>query len=302
MPELPEVETVKNYLLKSPSITNKKITAITIPSSRLLHILKGTTLEKLKNNLLYNSIINIQRRGKYLLFYCKKQTSFIIHLGMSGKIIKKENENKIIQNQKTFNPKTKAEVFNAKNTSTKHLYFYLKLTGGIELFFYDPRTFGKIYLLPHPNPSLHPVFKKLGKEPLTTPLNILYGLWPFTSEKKIKPFLIEQSLIAGIGNIYADETLFASGINPLRKTKSIQLAEWKRLIICLRKILRKAITQQGSTIKTYKNPKNERGNYQENLMVYGKEGENCQNCHTTLHALKLQGRTTVYCPNCQKKN
>ncbi len=297
MPELPEVETTKNYLI--PHVLKTKIIGVKLPSSRLIKKEKKVSLKSFKENLLHNQITQITRRGKYLLFHFHQKISLIIHLGMSGKIIVKKRNNFLLS-KKIANPITKKEVFHPTEAQMKHLYFYLKFNHQKELFFYDPRTFGKIYLVAQNNPEQHLVIEKLGLEPLTAPQKALLDIHPIRSAKKIKTFLLEQNHLAGIGNIYANEVLFSTKINPLKKMRDVTPMEWEKLIHQLKITLQDAIDHLGTTISDYKNPDDSKGLYQEKLLVYGRNEKPCLACGEKLKAIRLQGRTTIFCPSCQR--
>ncbi len=326
MPELPEVETVKNYL--TPVVLNKEITEVFLPPSRLLdkQILYEQGLEQrgqqanekkgldfFKNKLVGSKILKIERRGKYLLFYLSKKISLVFHLGMTGKfIVVNEGINlqptKLqpikLQPIKVYNPKTHSPVFHDNGLANgvnkkKHLYFSCWFKDKMNLNFYDPRTFGKILLVSNPDPKTHPSISSLGLEPLVSSTKKLNQVFPLRSSRKIKAWLLDQRFLAGVGNIYADETLFAARVNPLRLASSIKEKEWKKIVVELRKILRRSIRNLGSTISSFRNPQDGEGSFQEHLKVYGREGLPCVRCKEKLVALKVGGRTTVYCPACQ---
>lgn len=267
MPELPEVEVLKRSL--APLILGKKLVSTTVFYEKALIC---EDLEKLKNK----TIENLERRGKYLLFSLYPEGALLLHLRMTGKLIYKKTKDK-----------------------TPHDHLCFELTEGF-LYYNDVRKFGGfVYYdsFDEANKSL----EKLGLEPFDDAFTGHY-LYKKTRERKkpIKNFLLDQSTVAGLGNIYADEVLYKSGIRPQRLAASLSKAKCEKLASEIKLILEEAILLGGSSIKDYSNALGELGCFQNNHQVYGRGNLECKKCGRKLKKLMLAGRSTVFCPTCQK--
>lgn len=274
MPELPEVENVKNGLKEL--VLNKKIIEVNVLWP---NIIKDPAVEEFKSKISGQTIETIERRGKFLLFVLKDYV-LISHLRMEGKF--------------------RVEI--ASTPLTKHTHVIFKLNTGDELRYLDVRKFGRMSLVPKDNVSTHPSLNTLGPEPVTEDLSLNW-IDHFLENKKrsIKSCLLDQKMVAGIGNIYADEILFASGIHPERSGESLNSGEIKKLHETIISIMEKAVKSGGTTIRTYSNAYGKEGNYQQNLKVYGKENKLCPNCQTPIKKAKVAQRGTHFCPTCQIK-
>ena len=272
MPELPEVETVKNII--EPLIKNKTISSIEIFYNNLIK----SNIDDFKNNLLNQTFLNVTRYGKYLFLHLTNNLVLIVHLRMEGKFRYVENGN-----------------FRIKSTS---LIFYFK--DGTGLAFDDTRKFGIMYLSTEDKFKELEMIKKLGYEPFdVNSNNINYIYRKFNKKKPIKLLLLDQTILTGIGNIYADETLYLSKINPLTLGSELNKEDINQIIENSKKILRKAINLGGSTIHSFHPGVGIDGKFQESLLCYGKEGEKCPRCQTRFHKIFLNKRGTTFCPNCQ---
>lgn len=272
MPELPEVETVKNHLNKI--IKNKVINDVLI----LRHsIIDGDEKEFVKA-LKGQKIIDVKRRGKFLIFNLTGSHVLISHLRMEGKYIKGKN----------INDKSKYAriIFVFKDKSI--------------LNYDDSRTFGRMIIKNKENYLQLPPLSLLGQEAIDDiNVNKFYSLI-HNDRRYIKEVLLDQNVISGLGNIYVDETLFASKISPLSQACCLNKNDIKNILNNAKKILLKAIKNNGTTVHTFTWDAGKSGNFQSLLKVYGKKGKLCPNCDKPFVKIKLKGRGTTYCPHCQK--
>lgn len=272
MPELPEVETVRNTLKKR--ILNKKIVDVNILYSKMIDM----DIEEFKNILINNEIIDIKRIGKWLIFELKDHY-LLSHLRMEGKYFIKDNTYKI----------------------EKHEHIIIKFIDNSELRYHDTRKFGVMKIVKKEDLYNTEEIKKQGIEPISNKLSSEYLLDKFKGKSiPIKTSLLDQEIMSGIGNIYADEILHASLINPLRSTSSINKDEAERIIESGNRILNDAIKHGGTTIRSYTSSLGVTGHYQDYLKVHKKEDMPCKKCGTTIKKIKVGGRSTYYCSNCQK--
>ncbi|MBR9683849.1 bifunctional DNA-formamidopyrimidine glycosylase/DNA-(apurinic or apyrimidinic site) lyase [Candidatus Woesearchaeota archaeon] len=266
MPELPEVETIKNQLSKK--ITNKTITEIKVRDYQ--RNFRGN-----KQNLLAK-ITHIDRRAKQLIFTLDNGFSFVIHLKMTGQLI--------------FHHRLPSEI----KKSTHVIFTFQDHT---VLFFNDWRKFGFVKVIPTKDLAEH--FQKTGPEPLTLPLSKFKKILRKRPRSKIKPLLLEQSVIAGIGNIYAQEACYKAHILPTRTIASLTDLELKNLLSAIKTILNSAIKHQGTSFDTsYRTAENKPGGYEPYVKVYHRK--NCPKCQSKLKIIKQNGRSTYYCEKCQK--
>ena len=269
MPELPEGETVKNTLKKQ--ILRKRIKSIKILYDGII----ATNKDEFKKNIINEEILDIKRRGKFLIFVLNDYY-LVSHLRMEGKYFIKDKSMPIIKHE--------------------HIIFDLE---DVELRYHDTRKFGRMYLVTKDKLYVDTPLSKLGLEPWDDSLDSLYLLDKFNCNIPIKTLLLDQSIITGIGNIYADEILFKARINPLKKGKDITKEECNLIIKYTKEILEDAIKLGGTTIKSFTSSLGVTGHFQGNLMVHNKEGENCPICNNIILKTKVNGRGTYYCPNCQ---
>lgn len=268
MPELPEVETIKRSLA---FLCGARIRHIDIRREDIVR-LKDYELKELYGKRLED----ISRRGKYLILRLEAGFNIVLHLGMSGRFFVLEEE--ILAEE-------------------KHIHSIIYLDNGQKLVYQDPRRFGGIWLAR----DLDDFFKHMGKEPLQDDFNCEY-LSGVTSKRKIpiKSLLLEQHIIAGIGNIYADEALFRAGIRPDRRACSLMGEEIEALCEAIKEVLLAGIEKRGTTFRDYRDGYGKSGNFQNFLNVYGREGEECRRCGTGIEREKIGGRSSYFCPNCQK--
>ena len=272
MPELPEVETVKNYL--NNSIKNKKIKDILILRNNII-------CEKVcffKKSLIKRRILEIKRRGKYLIFILDKKYVILVHLRMEGKFIFSKNKNKF----------------------SKHARVVFFFEDGSILNYDDSRAFGKMHIKNKNNYLSSNILKKIGPEAIENINvdNFYKTIHP--KHKCIKNILLDQSIISGIGNIYATEILFKSKISPLRKTNELSKKELSNVLKNSKNILLLAIKYHGCTSHSFTYANNKKGEFQNFLKVYGRNNKKCPICKKNLIKIKINGRGTTYCKNCQK--
>ncbi|RNC29669.1 MAG: Formamidopyrimidine-DNA glycosylase [Candidatus Dichloromethanomonas elyunquensis] len=273
MPELPEVESIRLTLAKNTlgkKIIHIKIlwssAAISIPGYEFAELLKGKFIE------------NFDRRGKYLLIGLSNGITMIVHFRMTGRLI--------------YYPEI--------HPLDKHTHAVFCLDEG-ELHYSDIRKFGRIQLVPTAKAGEVASLVKLGPEPLDEAFSF-DQLGQSLSKKKgtIKAALLDQTVIAGLGNIYADEALFRAGILPERNTRSLKVSEIILLYNSIYEILREGIDARGTSFRDYRDAEGNRGSFQESLMVYGRGGQECKGCGNPLERKKIAGRTTVFCLHCQR--
>ena len=287
MPELPEVEIVRQSLLKN--IKGKKINKVLVRNRNLRFKLETSFEKKLKNKF----ISNIKRFSKYLIIELENKSFCIVHLGMSGTI-------HIIKNKKNNLP-TNTSFYNSPNLpkNHNHVEFFFK---NIKLVYNDPRRFGYFQFFNDFN-SLKKKFKSYGPEPFNKKFNLKYLINHFKKkDKNIKNFLLDQNFVSGIGNIYASEILYLSKINPSIPAKYLKKNQCKNIVINSRKILRNAIKKGGSTIRDFKNTKGDQGNFQKEFKVYGRDKQKCKrfSCSGTINKITQSNRSTFLCEICQK--
>jgi len=270
MPELPEVETVKEVLKKE--VLNKTIKDVIIRYDKILENIEPKSfIEKIKNQ----TIIDIKRKGKWLLF---ELTDYYLlsHLRMEGKYYIKNSDDEI----------------------TKHQHVIFIFEDGKQLRYNDTRKFGKMYLLDKDNIYNKKPLIDVGKEPWE--LDVDYLKDNFKNKKlPIKTVLLDQTIIAGLGNIYCNEVLFRSKINPYKKAFELNDKELESIIINSKITLEKAIKLGGTTIKSYTSSEGVHGRFQNELLVHMKTV--CPECGSALLKEKIGGRTTYYCKDCQNK-
>ncbi len=299
MPELPEVENLRRGLLKN--ILGQKIISVKVKKPKLVSG-KGNTrvasLKKVKEfeSGIKNEVIgNIDRRAKNLIFHFLSGKILIVHLKMSGQFVYKSKSNKNVVSG--GHPIEISE----KELPNKHTHVIFQLQKGT-LYYNDTRMFG--YLLYYPSSKdfdKENHFALLGLEPMDKKFTLKYFEESLKKKPgKIKAILMDQSIVTGIGNIYADESLFESKIRPDRKSSSLKSIEIEKLYKAILRILKRAIKVGGSSVATYRLLDDTRGNYAREHKVYGKNGQKCPDCKEPLKKILIQTRTTIFCPNCQK--
>ena len=267
MPELPEVETIRNEL--APWVVGQSFTKVTISDVRLVC---GGSAEEVRRGLIEQKIESLERRGKYLIFHLSNDRSLIMHLRMTGSLL---------LNHKDMDRYARA-IFHLSN--------------GHRLVFNDRRRLGLIRLVD----DADTVVCKLGPEPLDQSFTPDILGQRFSRDRiPIKAALLNQCIVAGIGNMYADEALFAARIHPLRKTDDLSPEEVQTLHNCIRRVLGAAIDSKGASVDTYVRPEGELGSAHFSFKVAHKGGEACPVCGSTIERVPVQNRGTCFCPRCQ---
>lgn len=273
MPELPEVETTLRGI--EPHLLNTKVVAVEVRQASL----RWPVTDNLANILRDNYLKLLHRRAKYLLFdFIGDRTgTLIIHLGMSGSL-------RLAQPDDIFR---------------KHDHVAITFSNDWQLRFHDPRRFGTVQWLE--DPERHPLLCHLGPEPLSEAFDGDYLFKKSRSRKvPVKQFLMDNQVVVGVGNIYASEALFRSGISPLRQAREIARRRYLRLADEVKDILAEAIEQGGTTLRDFVNGQGNPGYFKQSLQVYGKGAQPCRSCQRMLREVRLGGRATVYCSNCQR--
>lgn len=272
MPEKPEVITVVNKLI--PELVHKEITGCNIFWNNII----ASDIDFFKKNIINQHINGITTRGKFIVIELDDY-SLLIHLRMEGKFVFRN----------------KGDAIN------KHEHVELILDDSISFRYHDVRKFGKMYLIKKEDTYIVKPLSELGYEYYDEELTPEYLINKFKDKKlPIKTVLLDQSIITGIGNIYDDEILFMSGINPNRRACSITLDECSKIIENTRIVLEKAIKLGGTTIKSFTSSEGVHGLFQNELLVHGKGGEKCPKCGNILIKDRIGGRGTHYCKHCQK--
>lgn len=269
MPELPEVETTRRGV--SPYLLGQRIARIEVrqrglrwPVPEALALLEGQVIDK------------VSRRAKYLLIETA-MGSALVHLGMSGAL----------------------RILSEPQPAGKHDHVDLVLAGGQIMRYTDPRRFGAwLYVPPG---EQHQLLGKLGPEPLTADFD---GARLFTLSRNrqipVKTFIMDNAVVVGVGNIYANEALFMAGIDPRRPAGNISSERYQKLALAIKEVLAKAIEQGGTTLKDFTAADGKPGYFAQELQVYGRKGQSCQQCGSELKEVRIGGRSTVYCGLCQR--
>jgi formamidopyrimidine-DNA glycosylase len=271
MPELPEVETVRLGLVDK--LTNRRISKIIFHCNQLRYPIDN----QWKKMLAGQQIVQLSRRGKYLLFHFK-QGGCIWHLGMSGSLC----------------------LVNRNYRRIKHDHIDIHFDNGKRLIYNDPRRFG-LFLVSNKTPEQHSLLQHLGPEPLTDHFNHHYLAHALKGKKScIKQAIMDNRVVVGVGNIYASESLFRANISPLQAAYQLSDKQCKALVEAVKITLEKAINAGGSSLKDFVNSEGKPGYFQQQLFVYNRTEEACYWCESPIVKVTLSGRSTFYCPSCQR--
>jgi len=287
MPELPEVEIVRQSLDKK--IKQKKVKKVIVRNRNLRFKLPYNFSLYLQNK----KIIKVGRFSKYLIIFISDGSYCLIHLGMSGTIH--------IVSKKKINKFTNTSFYNSPYLPKKHNHIEI-IFDDFKVVYNDPRRFGFFQIIKN-NFELNKKFNHLGPEPFSKTFNLTYVLNFFKGRNKdIKSFLLDQKFISGIGNIYASEILFFSKINPFKKASLLNKKECKNIILNSKKILLKAISKGGSSIRNFQDISGSKGGFQNEFKVYQQEGKRCKNlgCSDLIKKKIISNRSTFFCDSCQK--
>lgn len=273
MPELPEVETIRRQL--DPELRGARITGVEVHLPRLV---KYPSPLSYRRALRGKRILEVGRRGKYLLLRLEGGRILVVHLGMSGSL----------------------RFASPGGERPRHTHLVFHLDDGRELLYVDPRTFGETALLREGDLSPLPGLDRLGPEPLEagfTPGELARAL---RGRCRVKAALLDQSRVAGIGNIYADEALHRAGIHPLRRLDELEREEMESLHRAMREVLSEALSRGGSSVNDYVDARGEKGSFQASHRVYRRAGEPCFRCGELIRKVRVAGRGTYFCPRCQR--
>ena len=270
MPELPEVETIIRSL--SSKLIGLEVSSFNFSFPGLLRNCDQNILEKLKGK----KVIRLRRRGKWILIDFESNLSLVCHLKMTGQLL----------------------FFPSKRPLDKHTHFILSFKDSRnELRFRDVRKFGLISF--HPTPEVLK-FPNLGPEPLRVSFSRFRKLF-LRRRGRLKNLLLNQSFVAGIGNIYADEILFEAKLHPCTPAFLLEEEDLLRLWKAMRSILRKAVESRGTSICNFRDAEGKEGDFRNRLRVYGKESKSCSRCGREIERLRLGGRSSFFCPQCQEE-
>ncbi|MCR4346923.1 MAG: bifunctional DNA-formamidopyrimidine glycosylase/DNA-(apurinic or apyrimidinic site) lyase [Sulfuricaulis sp.] len=270
MPELPEVETTRRGI--EPHVVGRTVTRLVVRNPRL----RWRVTEKLVRELSGQTIQAVGRRGKYLLLSTATGTA-ILHLGMSGSL----------------------RVVPSTQPADAHDHVDIVLDNGDCLRLHDPRRFGAL-LWTRDDPHKHKLLRDLGPEPLSPDFS---GDRLFIKSRRrkraIRDFLLDSQIVAGIGNIYANEALFRAGLRPTRAAGRISRTQYERLAAAIRETLNRALKAGGTTLRDFRHSDGKPGYFQLSLNVYGRDGESCRVCRAPVRTRKLGQRSVFFCPKCQ---
>jgi formamidopyrimidine-DNA glycosylase len=273
MPELPEVEVIRRGL--APRLVGRRFAAVTAGGQALR---RQSPLPELQAWLPGRRITALKRRGKYLLFVLEGGVALLIHLGMTGRLL--------------VGPHADLDVL-------PHVHLKFAFEDGQEMIFQDVRRFGQVLVFPPGAPI--PPLEQGGREPFSRTVTPAWLAEEARGRvRPLKNFLLDGRILAGIGNIYACEIMFAAALHPETPTGRLSLQDWERVLKETRRILAKAIRRGGTTVNDYLNSHGETGLFQLDLMVYGRGGESCRVCGADIQRLVQAGRSTFFCPVCQK--
>ena len=275
MPELPEVETTRRGI--EPYLVSQTVTKLHLRERRMRWPVEDTVLA-----LEGKTITSVRRRAKYILIESSAGT-LILHLGMSGSL----------------------RICPQETELRKHDHFIAQLDSGshLEMRLHDPRRFGAVLWHDQSDGDiqLHPLLKNLGPEPLSdafTPASLIES--SRGRKTSIKQHVMNNHVVVGAGNIYACEALFRSGIHPTRQAGKVSAARLEKLTENIRAVLTEAIKQGGTTLRDFVNEQGNPGYFKQRLNVYGREGEPCRDCGSTIKRIVISNRSTFYCPKCQR--
>jgi len=288
MPELPEVEVVKKSLKNK--IIDLSFRKVLINTNKLRY-----TINKDLNKIIINKkILSIDRRSKYILINLEKNITILTHLGMTGKFF--------LVDKKKIHSKT-SFYYKISNRDKKHNHVIFFLNNDTKLIYNDIRKFGFIKIISTKDISKNKHLETLGPEPLSKKFNLGYFEKKASNKKKnLKNILMDQSFVAGLGNIYVNEILHLSSLNPYKSIKKLDIKDVKKIIYFTKKILKKSILDGGSSIKNFNNSDGKDGVFQQQFKVYGRNNKKCTKnyCKGIIKKSIISNRSTFYCTRCQK--
>jgi formamidopyrimidine-DNA glycosylase len=274
MPELPEVETVRRSL--ETRLPGRTIEAVWVLNRHLRTPLHPAGL---RARLVGRRVERVGRRAKYLWLHLSGGQVLVLHLGMSGRL----------------------SLLEAAADMEPHTHVRLRLDGGLDLRYRDPRRFGMLFVVPEAALPRHPRFLHLGPEPLGAGFTPLYLQRSARGVRRpVKNFLMDASVVVGVGNIYASEALYRARVHPQTPAQRLRQARWRRVHAAVRATLQHALRAGGTTLADFRAADGRAGEFQVQLKVYGRAGAACGRCGRRIRRLELSGRSTFYCPACQR--
>jgi len=294
MPELPEVETIVRDI--RPALIGKMISGLVIrpkAQSSLLNVDAQTFYE----NVMTQIVVTVVRKGKYIIVPLDNNSVIVMHLGMTGKILVRDVPDVSFEDR-----------FTGTGFVDRHTHFILEFSdpsgdsADVEMQFNDVRLFGHIWLVPEVDDIENlqvPGLKDLGPDALGISIQEFSGI--MGTRRAVKTVLLDQKKIAGVGNIYADEACFSAGIHPTRKGESLSKEERAKLWLAVKTVLKEGLKYRGSSVSDYTDAAGLEGSFQKHHKVYQKTGQECSYCQEVIKKIKLNGRSTHFCPSCQSE-
>jgi formamidopyrimidine-DNA glycosylase len=277
MPELPEVESLRRILVRSA--VGRRILNARVGEKRLRRRVAADLAAKTSGR----RIEKLSRRAKYLIVELDGDDVMLVHLGMSGSLTHRH------------------DGFRADDFDPRHDHIEFLLDDGSRLVYNDPRRFGMVSLVDRAALASTAELKGLGPEPLSREFNADYLAAKARGRSAaIKNLIMDQRIVAGIGNIYASEILFLAGVRPTRKAGRVTRSEIKKIVAATPEVLRAAIGRNGTTFRSYRDSRGRPGRFAERLRVYGREGEPCYTCSTPIRNVVVGQRASFFCPKCQR--
>ncbi len=303
MPEMPEVENIALGL--RPVLVGKRVTSVWVGNPIIVRGPERRRWRAFMAQLTGRRIIRVRRRAKRLILTMEGNLALVFQLGMTGKFLLACRGHLAHDSKAARLRHSAAKVTTTPNAAAppKHTRLMLSFPDGLELFFVDPRRFGRVWCLHNLDPEAPDAtmeatgLTRLGPEALDLDPKTFAAL--LQTNRPIKSLLLDQSRIAGLGNIYADESLWAARIHPARASLSLTAAEAATLLREIQKVLRRAIRAGGTTFSDFRNVYGDMGRFRNRLKVYGRQGEPCPRCGTPIQYLRASGRGTHICPRCQ---
>lgn len=297
MPELPEVETIRRQLVGD--VVGRPVARATLRLPRILEVGSPAQVRALKGR----RVLKLRRHGKYLLVDLGRGDApdrcLVVHLGMTGQLTFHAADRAVTDHFVTLASGLKKPV--GPHSVDKHTHLVLEFDGADRLYFRDPRTFGKLLLLPFAGHEASPRLAKLGPDGLGLAAeDFVARFWARRGRRCVKAVLLDQAFVAGVGNIYADEACFTAGVRPSRRTRRVTRDEAARLAAAVDEALMRGLRNCGTSFSDYVRPDGHPGSNLEHLNVYGRGGEACVACGGELKRGVVAQRGTVWCPRCQK--
>lgn len=274
MPELPEIETLRRSLDRS--LPGRTIVRVDVRDRRLR---TPVAARALRQRVAAHRVEGLGRRSKYLLVHLERGEVLVVHLGMSGRFVREPHAAPVLP----------------------HTHVILGLDDGTELRFQDPRRFGMLFVVRRDELGTHPRFVRLGPEPLAPDFSAaLLRERARAARKPIKNVLMDAHVVVGVGNIYACESLYRARIHPGTPARRLSLPRWERLHQAVQAVLQQAVHDGGTTLQDFRDADGQYGAFQHRLQVYDRAGEACGRCGRSIRRMVQAGRSTYYCPGCQR--